>query len=254
MAEHSKPSTTAIPAGLLRLLVPGREQVQHNSTTHGTQTADASVQFSFNGTFVSVFGTLGTTESSATFTVDGGQPVTKTTPKPSTPQYDYPLYFSPQSYPASTRSRSPRPKTETFSGLTICSTLGRPGILDRDPHARSATFCGKPATRDVCQCLRGSSWALLAGPVRSRRTSISSWKTCRSSRNRCRRATRYASSHLGGPRAGCQGRRPHVELDEHVVGADVVTQSSAMFTSVILLSPVLSSVSEDAEDAAAQAC
>ncbi|KAH9939941.1 hypothetical protein B0H21DRAFT_755561 [Amylocystis lapponica] len=67
----------------------------HNSTATGTTRAGSTVQFVFNGTQVTVFGTVGSTGSSSSYTLDDSPPVQFTISQPSSAIYNEPFYSSP---------------------------------------------------------------------------------------------------------------------------------------------------------------
>jgi len=67
----------------------------YNSTATGTKTAGSVVKFAFNGTLVSVYGTVDSESSSSTYTLDDSVPVVFTSPQSSSPIYNEPFYTSP---------------------------------------------------------------------------------------------------------------------------------------------------------------
>ncbi|KAI0918323.1 hypothetical protein AcW1_009763 [Taiwanofungus camphoratus] len=90
--SHNGPTLLTIDDTSSRLIYRGSwvesgSSNEYNSTTHGTGTAGSSVDFVFNGTFVAVYGTVGTTRSNSTYVLDGSPPVSFVAPKPPSPVY-----------------------------------------------------------------------------------------------------------------------------------------------------------------------
>ncbi|OCH86468.1 hypothetical protein OBBRIDRAFT_737970, partial [Obba rivulosa] len=66
----------------------------YQSTTSESQRSGSTVRFTFNGTFVAVYGTLGSTASDATYQLDSNPPINATFPAPSYPLNNVPFWSS----------------------------------------------------------------------------------------------------------------------------------------------------------------
>jgi len=66
----------------------------YDNTTSISQTAGSTVTFTFNGTFIAVYGTIGPTASSSTYQLDDDSVSTASFPPPASPLYDEPFWSS----------------------------------------------------------------------------------------------------------------------------------------------------------------
>ncbi|GBE88864.1 hypothetical protein BKA93DRAFT_828643 [Sparassis latifolia] len=67
---------------------------EYDSTAHGTVIAGSSVLFVFNGTFVAVYGTVGTSGSNSSYVLDALPPVQYSAPPFASPVYNQAFYSS----------------------------------------------------------------------------------------------------------------------------------------------------------------
>ncbi|KAF9788224.1 hypothetical protein BJ322DRAFT_616583 [Thelephora terrestris] len=75
--------------------VRGGVSSEYNVTTHGTTQKGATLQYSFRGTSVSVYGTIGTDTPTSTYTIDGSTPSVFAAGKESTFVYQQLFFHSP---------------------------------------------------------------------------------------------------------------------------------------------------------------
>ncbi|KAI0363226.1 hypothetical protein BV20DRAFT_172070 [Pilatotrama ljubarskyi] len=63
------------------------------STSHVSDSSGSSVTFTFNGTFVTVYGSVGSTGSSSSYALDDEPPVTSDIYEVPSPQHNWPFFF-----------------------------------------------------------------------------------------------------------------------------------------------------------------
>ncbi|KAI0789787.1 hypothetical protein C8Q75DRAFT_733573 [Abortiporus biennis] len=80
----------------------GNPTQEFDGTTHGALTNGSTISYSFNGSSITVFGTVsgspspGSIPSTSSFSIDGSSPVFVTVPQPADPIYRHAYYVSPK--------------------------------------------------------------------------------------------------------------------------------------------------------------
>ncbi|KAI9062103.1 hypothetical protein FKP32DRAFT_1612768 [Trametes sanguinea] len=67
--------------------------LDYQSTSHASSSVGSSVKFTFNGTYITVYGSVGANGSTSSYTLDDASPVSKSVQPVVPPQYNWPFFF-----------------------------------------------------------------------------------------------------------------------------------------------------------------
>ncbi|KAI0761321.1 hypothetical protein BD413DRAFT_486234 [Trametes elegans] len=248
------------------------DQQDYGGTSHASSSTGSSVTFTFNGTFVAVYGSLSASGSSSSYKVDDGTPVTTNVLNPPSPQHNWPFFSSPPLQPGL------HELVITVLGGTFELDYVEYTSLNGDDSAGDASPSSAQPAGSPAQGSSGSSPGLPPGAIAGMAIGMAVMVILAASamfyvrRRRSARKVRH-QSHLPEkgidvlfdappkqPQAG-SSRSPFRRLSRIYRPTPAksaqssktatssaptsVTQSSAMFTSVIIVSPALSMVSEE---------
>ncbi|KAI0667263.1 hypothetical protein C8Q78DRAFT_1054968 [Trametes maxima] len=251
-------------------------------TSHTSSSTGSSVKFSFNGTFVAVYGSVNQTGSSSSYQLDDAAPVIVNVQQPS-PQYNWPFFPSPPLQPGLHElvimvnggvfdldyieytlvggEEQPEDASQAPTSAACPSSSPSPSPPpDSDPSSSTSSSSGLPAgyvagiVVAAVMIILLVSFALLyvrrrsARRVRHRRHYLEKGKGTvlfddvlqpeQAARGPFFR--RFSRIYRPTPARSAQSSKTTTSS-----APTSVTQSSAMFTSVIMVSPALSMVSEE---------
>ncbi|KAI8974853.1 hypothetical protein BD414DRAFT_497712 [Trametes punicea] len=265
--------------------VQGGTAQDYRNTSHTSSSAGSTVKLTFNGTYVTVYGSVDNNGSASTYQLDDAAPVTQSVQQVPSPQYNWPFF-----YPSSPLQSGLHELLITVKGGTFnldyidyigfapeddagdASLVQSPSSpsLSPSPSPSSSSDSSRPSIPSSRKGLPAGAIAGIAIAAAAALLGVA--VALFYLRRRSARKVRHRS-HI--PEKGIDDLIDEVPPSEQETSRDVfrrlsrvyrprpaksgqssktatssaptsITQSSAMFTSVILLSPALSMVSEEA--------
>ncbi|KAL7277128.1 hypothetical protein ACG7TL_008973 [Trametes sanguinea] len=263
--------------------------LDYQSTSHASSSAGSSVKFTFNGTYITVYGSVGPNGSTSSYTLDDASPVSKSVQPVVPPQYNWPFFF-----PESPLQPGLHELVIAVEGGTFnLDYIEYTGFPSEDSNGDGSSPSGSPASSSSSPLSSSASSDSDSAPVAS--SSLSKGKGLptgaiagiavaatvvvlvvvaavflvrRRSARRVRHQSRVSEKGIdilvdappSEPSTSTPGvlrRLSRIYRPTPAKSAQSsktatssaptsITQSSAMFTSVIMLSPALSMVSEEA--------